>query len=428
MKFLKILVLWLFIFGESSGINLIRDAEIETVLTDMVKPIFKVAGLKEKSAKVFVVNSDTINAFTIGNGYIFINYGLLLRIKDPLQLIAVLSHETGHIAAGHIVRLMAGLSMRSRNNAVALIAGLLVGIFTGMDKGLAASLGYIMADERMFLRYSRNEEMAADSLGVSYLEKMGYDPECMIGLFQVFQNDSVLNGGEYFPEFAGTHPDSRSRMNFIKNRAKKLSNLKKQVSAELVTKYQRICNKIRSFIKNRNLPKDEYSRAIYLHRVGRVKESVEILEKLSKENPKDIFYKESLAHFLYESGDLARAIAIYKKIDRKDINPLIRKDYAEVLLEANQDIDKALRILQSIKDDELLDSNVYRLLAKGYGKKNKIGIANLMLAQEQLFIGNYDLAEKLLDCCLKQLNKKTEKSYIQKAEYLKDLIKRNRRY
>ena len=170
MKFLKIFLVSLFIFENSFGIRLIRDAEIETVLTDMVKPIFKVAGLKEKSAKIFVVNSDEINAFTIGNGYIFINSGLLLKFKDPAQVIAVISHETAHIAAGHINRLMAGVLNRQRSATGVMLAGLLATILTGSDKAIAASLGYLMAEERLFLRYSRGEEFAADNLGASYME------------------------------------------------------------------------------------------------------------------------------------------------------------------------------------------------------------------------------------------------------------------
>ena len=428
MKFLKILLFCLFIFEESFGIKLIRDAEIETLLTEMVKLIFKAAGLKEKSAKIFIVNSAEINAFTIGNGYIFINSGLLLKFKDPLQVIAVLSHETAHIAAGHINRLMAGVLNRQRNATGAMLAGLLATVLTGSEKAMAASLGYLIADERFFLRYSRGEEAAADSLGVSYMEKLGYDSECMISVFQTFQNDSILNGGEYIPEYVRSHPDANSRIAALKKDPNNRSrNLKKKADANLEEKYSRILRKLKAHLKSENSSEDDYSRAIYLHRCGRTSEAIALIRELLRKNPCDIFYKETLAYFLYESGNLKKSIEVYEQIYKEDLNPLIKKDYAEVLIEANYDLKKAIRILEGIKYDSCFDSGIFRLLAKAYGKENKIGISNFMLAREQLLEGNLYAAERLLDECLSKLDKKKESSYIKKAKYLKELISRNQR-
>ena len=429
MKFFKILLFCLFIFEESFGVRLIRDAEIETVLTDMVKPIFRVAGLKEKSAKIFVIDSDEINAFTIGNGYIFVNSGLLLKFKDPTQVIAVLSHETAHIAAGHINRLMAGILRRQRNATGAMLAGLLATILTGSDKAMAATLGYLMTDERLFLRYSRGEEFAADNLGASYMEKLGYSSDCMISVFQTFQNYNILNGGEHIPEYIKSHPNIDSRIAAIKSRNKKLSNknLTKKTNKNLAEKYARILQKLRAYLKNENSSGDNYSRTIYLQRCGRLSEAINLMKKLSDQNPRDIFYKETLAQLLYESGKLEKSIEIYQQIYDKDLNPLIKKDYAEVLIEANRNLDNAIQILESIKYDSYFDNDIFRLLAKAHGKKNKIGISNFMLAQERMIQGNFFVAEQLLDLCLSQLDKKKEASYIKKAKYLKELINRNRR-
>lgn len=414
------------IFQNSFGINLIRDAEIETVLTEMVKPIFKVAGLKEKSAKVFVVNSDEINAFTIGNGYIFVNSGLLLKFNNPTQIIAILSHETAHIAAGHINRLMVRILNRQRNATGAMLAGLLATILTGSEKAMAASLGYLMADERLFLRYSRGEELAADNLGASYMEKLGYDIESLISVFQTFREEGLLNGGEFIPEYIKSHPDADSRIAALKNRSHG-SILRLKADKVLVNKYSRILRKLKAFLKSQNLPEDEYSKAIYLQHYGKISESIDIIEKLSAKNPHDIFYKEMLAQLFYESGSLKKSIEIYQQVYRHDLHYLIKKDYAEILIEANNNLDQAIRILESVKYDLCFDSDVFRLLAIAYGKKNKIGISNFMLAQEKMMQRNFFAATKLLDICLSQLDIKTENSYINKAKYLKELINRNQR-
>lgn len=452
IKSFRILLVGFFLFEKSFGIGLIRDAEIETVLTEMVKPIFVVAGLNEESAKVFVVNSNEINAFTIGNGYIFVTSELLLKFKDHAQLMAILSHETAHIAAGHINRLTAVILNRQRNTTGALLAGFLATVFTGSEAAMAATLGYIMADERFFLRYSIGEEFAADSLGVSYLVKLGCDPNCMISVFKTFQEEGILNGGEYIPEYIKSHPDSNSRINAIKNnfylyqknndknllakQEKVLGKFKtffkkqypsfsrNEIDRVFSKRYSRIVKKLRAFVKNHKPAEDDYSKAIYLHRRGNVKKALQIMKALVLKNPKDIFYKETLAKLLYETGNLKQSISVYKQIYKDGLSPLIKKDYAEILIEANQNLKEAISILENVKYKEPLDSDIYRLLAKAYGKQNKIGISNFMLAQEQLILGNYFEAEYLINDCLSNLDKETEQSYIGKAKYVKELIRR----
>lgn len=452
IKFFRMLFMGFFLFGKSFGVGVIRDAEIETVLTEMVKPIFVVAGLNEESAKVFVINSNEVNAFTIGNGYIFVTSELLLKFKDHTQLMAILSHETAHIAAGHVNRLTAVILNRQRNTTGALLAGLLATIFTRSEAAMAATLGYIMADERLFLRYSRGEEFAADSLGVLYLFKLGYDPMCMISVFEAFQKEGILNGGEHIPEYIKSHPDSNSRINAIKNSIRIYQKnddrnplakhervlekfrtfLKKQypsfsndkINKVFSKRYSRILRKLRAFVKNQNPIEDDYSKAIYLHRHGNAKKALQIMKELVLKNPKDIFYKETLAQLFYETGNLKQSISVYKKIYKDNLNSLIKKDYAKVLIEANQNLREAVSILEKVKYKEPLDSDIYRLLAKAYGKQNKIGISNFMLAQEQLILGNYFKAKYLINVCLSKLDKKTEQSYISKAKYVKELIDR----
>lgn len=416
-------ILSLFLCESCFGMKLIRDAEIETFLTEMVKPIFKVAGLKENSAKVFLINSDEINAFTIGNGYIFVNSGLLLKFKEPSQLIAVLAHETAHIAAGHINRLMVSIQQTNRNMTGAMLLGVLGTVLTGSDAAFAAALGYMMAEQRFFLRYSRGEEFAADALGASYLEKIGYDPNCMISVFQTFQDIDILNGGEHVPQYVKSHPDAAARILAIKNR-KKISKtkLKNKADENFAKTYLRISAKVKAFIKRNQEMSDDYSKAIYYQHHGKINDAIKLLENLVQKYPDDIFYKETLARCFYESGNQSESIKIYEKIFQKNISPIIQKDYAEVLIESGKNLETAIKILETIKYDEIFDENIYRLLSIAYGKQKKFGLSYLNLAKEQMMLGKYQAAEELLNLCIKNFDEK--KSYIEKAKYLKELIAR----
>ncbi|GHT97650.1 peptidase M48 [Alphaproteobacteria bacterium] len=413
------------------SISVIRDAEIEETLAEMVKPIFKAAGLNPETAKVYVINSDSINAFTIGGGYIFINSGLLLKFKNPVHIIGILCHETAHMAAGHINRLIGVLQSRSNNLIAVMIASIIGMAVTGSPDAMALLLGYAISDERFFLRYSRSEEFAADALGASYLLKMGYSLDALIDVFYEFEQIDILNGGHNLPAYIRSHPKATDRISAIKRLSEKkpINTVGKKITKKLAEKYNRLRMKLRSHLKTidytSDVPTDPYSKVIYFHKIGKTSEALSIARDLIAANPNDIYYKETMAQLLYESGKIKEAIEIYKAICNDKTNILIKIDYANALLEHGENLDKAISILESAKYIDNLSEEIFRLLAKAYGKKGREGLSQLMLAQEQMLLRNYPRAYELIKSCLLKLNKKTEVSHIKKAKYFKELLERD---
>lgn len=409
-------------------ITIIRDAEIEETLTEIVQKIFDVAGLRKKSAKVYVVHSDSINAFTIGNGYVFVTSGLMMKFKNPLNLIAVLSHETGHLAAGHIDSMVSRLQNSSSNFLMAMLAGMLGGLATGSEEALAVLLGYAMTDERLFLRFSREQELAADALGASYLEKMGYDTQAMIEVFEVFERMEIIGGAASLPTYVRTHPKSIDRISALQKR-QKTNGKSKKCTPELVEKYKRITEKLKSYVGNSGLfeqiPQEDYPKAFYLHRKGKSKEAIEILKKIVARKPKDVYYKETLAQMLSESGNPSEAIKYYKQIYSPKSHVLIKVDYAKALVQEKQ-ADSAIKILETAKYEDRFNPEIFRLLANAYGQKGRQGLSFFMLAQEQMLLQNYHMAYELLKNSLQLMDKKTEASYIKKAQYFKQLLEREK--
>ena len=96
----------------AQGISLLRDTETEDMLRSYETPLAKAAGLDPGAARLAGRRSPEINAFaTYGDGgeNIFILSGILLYCKNPNELIGVMAHETGHIAAGHLSRSDVGM-------------------------------------------------------------------------------------------------------------------------------------------------------------------------------------------------------------------------------------------------------------------------------------------------------------------------------
>jgi len=109
--------------GAGNGVSLLRDTEIEGDIRAMMTPVWKVAGLDPDAVHIYLVADDSINSFVAGGQNIFMNSGLVLRAKTPNQLIGVLSHETGHIAGGHLYKGEEAMHNASIEEILAMVAG-----------------------------------------------------------------------------------------------------------------------------------------------------------------------------------------------------------------------------------------------------------------------------------------------------------------
>ncbi|MFV2093837.1 MAG: M48 family metallopeptidase, partial [Hyphomicrobiales bacterium] len=104
-------------------LKIISDAEIEALLRDYARPIFKAAGFPPNSVDIVLVQNSAINAFVSDSRRVFIFTGLLDQAKTPGEVIGVIAHEAGHIAGGHLARSRQELRQASINNIIATLAG-----------------------------------------------------------------------------------------------------------------------------------------------------------------------------------------------------------------------------------------------------------------------------------------------------------------
>lgn len=420
-------------FSQSScaddNLWVIRDAEVEDFFTDMAKKAFKIAKLNPKSAHVYVIDSPIINAFTIGDGYIFLTSGLILKYSNPLHVLAIMCHEIGHIAAGHIDRQISAIKASSKRLGIAAIAGIIGGALTGSPDAMALLLGYAMTDARFYLRFSRSEEFAADALAAQYLQKLGYSSDLLIESFEVFRRMDLLNSSDSLPVYIRTHPKTDSRINALNKWCK----YKHYFDEELYNRYQPIVAKIKASTRKflSTCPtENSYLKVIYLESFGRIPEAIDVLKKLIQSNKENVYYTEMLAQLLHQNGQFEESIQKYKKIYSEEVNNIIKIDYASVLIdfaEKNEKIrqkclEEVLKIIEKMQYELQVDSEVFRLLGKAYGLKGNRGMSTFFIGREQLILRHYGTAIMMLKESLKLLPKKS--SAYKSAKYLLELAKR----
>ncbi len=201
----------------AQNVPIVRDAEIEALVRDYARPIFKAAGLSKSGIDIILVNDPRFNAFVAGRR-MFINTGALLQAETPNEIIGVIAHEAGHIAGGHQDRLREQIA---RAQTMAVISSLLgVGAMVAGaatdTSGLAQAGAGIMAGgneaaRRGLLGYQRSEEATADQSAIKYLEATGQSGKGMLVTFERFQSALSLSGAKIDP-YQVSHPMPRDRI------------------------------------------------------------------------------------------------------------------------------------------------------------------------------------------------------------------------
>ena len=150
-----------------------------------------------------LADSETVNAFALPGGPIFITYALYSRLENEDQLAGVLAHEIGHVIGRHSAEQMA---KQGFTNTV--LTGVAVGSESPEATQAAAVIGNLVN-----MKYGRGDELESDNLGVKIMLDSNYDPEALIGVMKILKQAS---GPNRLPEFQSTHPDPENRIEKIR--------------------------------------------------------------------------------------------------------------------------------------------------------------------------------------------------------------------
>lgn len=168
-----------------------------------------------------VLDDDTVNAFALPGGYIYVTRGLMAHLNSEAQLAAVLGHEIGHVTARHAVS-------RDRQNKLLGALGIASAVATGSV--LAAEATNIVG-QGVGARYNRQQELQADELGATYIAKVGYPSEAAAESIDVIKRKELfeleqarLEGRQarVYHGFFASHPDNDLRLREIVDAASKI--------------------------------------------------------------------------------------------------------------------------------------------------------------------------------------------------------------
>jgi len=149
-------------------------------------------------------DAQTVNAFALPGGQIFITIALFDKLENEAQLAGVLGHEIGHVINRHGAEHMAKGQLGQM-----IVTGVMVGASDEGGKGQVAAAAAMMANQMLQLKYSRSDELESDDYGLRYMASAGYDPKEMIRVMQILKEASGSRGGSAMLQ---THPDPDARI------------------------------------------------------------------------------------------------------------------------------------------------------------------------------------------------------------------------
>jgi predicted Zn-dependent protease len=152
---------------------------------------------------------QSINAFALPGGQVFITEGLLRKLHTEGQLAGVLGHEVGHVIARHGAQHLAKQELTQGLTGAAVLAA-----YDPNNPGSRNSAAVAMAIGQLVnLKFGRNDELESDKWGVRLMSETGYDPRAMLGVMEVLKQAA---GSGRTPEFFSTHPNPDNRMQRIR--------------------------------------------------------------------------------------------------------------------------------------------------------------------------------------------------------------------
>jgi predicted Zn-dependent protease len=386
----------------AQGFGTIRDTEIENLLNDYARPVFKAAGLGEGRVAMRIVKSDAFNAFVLDGRNVFIHTGALTQSETPNQVIGVIAHEAGHITGGHMAALRARIARDTTKMLLVRILGIGVAVATGSPGAAMAGDELIM---RSLLAERRSQESAADQAGLSFLNATRQSGRGMLETFERFAQQEFIGDKNQDP-FVRSHPVATERLAQLRDTVQKNPNFAIKDAPALQLRHDMMRAKLAGYLErpqavlNRypysdtSLP-GRYARAISKYFSGQLDQAVVDFDALIKDHPTNPYFWEIKGELLAKGGRAKEAMAPLRQALKLSGNAnLIRAELGRVLVQTNDPalLPEAINILdRSLVEDK--NPQAYRALADAYYRQEKRPEADAATAEATFLEGDLKQAQ-----------------------------------
>jgi len=169
--------------------GLYDDPGLQNYVDEVGQKLVQVCSRKNIDYHFKLLDTDEANAFALPGGYIYLTRGIMALMNSEAEMAGVLSHEIGHVVG------------RASTRELAMAGNMLF--------------------NAVMLGYGREKEFLADSQGVEYMFRAGYDPLQMARFLSTL--GKIYQGPAGYAQYLTTHPFVTDRINRAEAQAKVLT-------------------------------------------------------------------------------------------------------------------------------------------------------------------------------------------------------------
>ncbi len=185
-----------------------NDPRLQGLIEQTVERLVAASERPDLHYKVTMLNSQSINAFALPSGQLYVTRGLVALANDESELASVLAHEMGHVVARH-----AAIREEQAKQA-ALVGRVVTDVISDPEVGALA-----LAKSKLALAsFSRAQEFEADAIGIGIAARAGYDPYGAVRFLTSMEHNSELKPQQSgaidprAPDFLSSHPATPERI------------------------------------------------------------------------------------------------------------------------------------------------------------------------------------------------------------------------
>jgi beta-barrel assembly-enhancing protease len=382
---------------------LIEDPEITDYLQNLGQRLAAQSADGGRDFHFYVIKDDSINAFAVPGGVVFIHQGLFLATSTESELASVMAHEIAHVTQHHIARAIRNQSQQALTTAAAMLAAILLGAAGGgqaVEGGIIAAQGLSMQQQ---INFTRDNEAEADRVGIGYLAGAGFDANAMGGFFETMSRHEGL-AATYIPAMLVDHPVTTDRIAEARARAsqfpprtehdsesyelirERVRVLSTSGDIDLVDQYERKIKRGDADLA------DRYAYALALTQHNRAEDAIKVLTPLVQQHETLTLLHIALAQAQAKAGHSKEALATFARSEElfpRNVPVTVR--YAQELMAVGRPMD-AHNMLLDLFNNVAPTPEQIRLTALAASAAGDPGDAYYYMGEYQIAGGDLNLA------------------------------------
>ena len=376
------------------------DPFITSYINRLGRKLAAQVGPQPYTYRFFVMDDPTPNAMAVPGGYIFVTTGFIRTMEGEGELAGVLAHEISHIYARHLARQVD----KAKGVNIAPLVGSLAAVLVGGPAAAAILTATQAAGVSAMLKYSRDHEQEADSLGFKWMSKAGYNPRDMMSVFRKLNKQRWFQGGDV-PIYLSTHPHMDSRLvdmthqlsmhdgKFTQSRDNpEFQYFTLKVESTFGNPHQLLRRMTEAAQRENKNPLYQYGKALALGRLERSEEAQAALQQALTLEPENIIIQREMAVLYFERNRYQQALPILLSLRQRHAQDEVVLYYLGRIYQEQHQTDQALAAMERVQSLNPAFVEVYHNLGTLYGEKGRLGLAHYYLGLHSLKAKAYPTA------------------------------------